>query len=626
MTKLRNPLWMPVVCAALLLSAAAADPAKPTPPTQSTAADRAPTPSPSRSFTWQEILDGSASVEIENTTAKDHKLDISLSEFGFLSGKGEELSNEDAGLPKIDEKEVALAPGRVKRYRLKSVKPAVIWPGTYTALVAVRADTKTLTTWRIAITVPGIQPIATDVEESATRSCPFTSKWNVDFSLPLAAAIQSDQAGLKSGMTLGLLKRDSGVGYAVVSWKTPTTNQSAASLSLTVSGIQHAGLYKGVLSFPNGKTTTISVLATDHIVYPTLVLLLGIVIGGLVKKWMNVGRALRMFQHDIAVLGLTFSGTADEFRQTTAGKPYQTYDIAADFNKQRNNLSRAIGPLRLSLKPLDKTNTDYQKALADLQTLQTVADSWLAFASELRALEQILDTIDSHHSEPPTGDPTFQPAVLANRALLNGTAMTLALYSSTRSTIQSAASIAAEWLSLLQRVESSGDLYRDLSSVVPANSADHTLLLTADPVHAFALLWAATDAGAVARVASMLDRTEATLEALRTTYQRPTIQPAAQAPAMLLEVKPGGAGDEQKRQKLEFSVQLGDWLAFWIAVVAGVLTGLTTYYFGKPFGSFADYATLFLWGLGSKFVVDIASLGLDKAAQAITRQKPADAV
>jgi hypothetical protein len=626
MTKLHNPLWMLFVCSALPLSAAPADPLEPTLPTQSTVTDRAPASSPSRSYTWQEILDGSALVEIENATAKDHKLDISLSEFGFLSAKGDELSNEAVGLPKIDEKEVALAPGRVRRYRLKSVKPAtVIWPGTYTALVAVRADTKTLTAWRISITVPGIQPIPTDVEASATRSCPFTSKWNVDFSLPLAAAIQSDQTGLKSGLPLGLLKRDSGAGYAVVFWNTPTGGQSSAFLSLTVSGIRQAGRYKGVLSFPNGKTTTISVFASDHIVYPMLVLFLGIVTGGLVKKWINVGRALRIFQRDIATLSLTFSGRADEFRQATTGKPYHDFDIADDFGKRTKELSGRIGPLRLSVTPLDKTNTDYQKALSDLQTLQTVADSWPVFASDLRMFEQALDTIDSRHLTPPLGNAGEQLAVLANRTLLNGKTMTLASYSTTRSTIQSAASVATKWLSLLQRKESLGDLYQDLWPVVPANSADRTLLQTVDPAHAFALLWAANDAGALARVESMLDRIETTLEALRTTYQRPTIQPPAEAPAMLLEVKPGGAKDEQRRQKLEFSVQLGDWLAFWIAVVAGVLTGLTTYYFGKPFGSFADYATLFLWGLGSKFVVDIASLGLDKATQAVTRQKAADA-
>lgn len=598
MTKLTRLLWALLFCAALPPRAASAETA-------------------SKDFTWPEITAGTASIEIENTTAKKEMLAVSLSEFGFLGLHGVEVSNVDAGLPRIDEKPFALAPGAVKRYRLRSERHDVgIRPGKYSALLAVIQDGKTLTPWAITITIPGAQPLGSEeLAVAATRAHPFTCDWSVNVRLPLAAAIWPEQTGLRVGAPLGVLKRESGPGFAVVSAGRIEGPRPSVLLPVTVSGIRQAGLYKGTLTFPGGKTAALSVLAADRVIFPIAAIFFGIVIGGMAKRWVNVGRALRLFQRDIAALGVTFAGKAEDFRRA-ASDPCRAYDISADFERQRKGLADNLGLLRLSVKPLDQTNTDYQKALGELKTMQTTAEEWPVFASELEALRQTLDATAARKLAAPGGG-SAQPAILAHRELLSGRVLTLEEYKDRRGKVQAAGTLCAQWLSLLQRRDSAGDLYSDLSHVVPANSADRRLLETADPARAFALLWDANDTGALARVESMLERNEATLEALRAAHGRPSVPPA---PEIVRELGLAPPTPEQEKKRIEFTVQLGDWLAFAFAVVAGVLTGLTTYYFGKPFGSFADYTTVFLWGLGAKAVVDLASLGLDKAVQAITRQ------
>jgi hypothetical protein len=563
MTKLTSPLW------ALLFSVAAF-------------AETA-----SKDFTWEEIATGTAALEIENTTAKKQTLAVSLSEFGFLALHGRELTNAEAGLPRIDPKPFELAPGAVKRYRLASARRDIeIRPGKYSALLAVLQDGKTLVPQPVTITVPGAQPLGSEeLTAAATRLYPFTSDWMADVRLPLAAPIAPGESGLRPGAPLGVLKRDSGPGFAVVQASRAGGHRPSAWLPVAVLGIEHAGLYKGTLTFPGGKTVALSVLAADSVVYPILVIFFGILIGGFAKRWVNVGRALRLFQRDIAALAVTFAAKDEDFRKVAGGSGY---DIGADFERKRKDLAGNLGLLRLSVKPLDQTNTEYQKALAGLKSLQTVAEEWPAFASELEALRQNLDTIAARKLTPPAGA-SAEPAILDGRGLLHGAAMTLAEYADRRAKVQAAGAQSAQWLSLLQRIDISRDLYNDLSRVIPADSPDRNLLDTADPARAFALLWDANDDGALGRVESLVKRGEDTLEVLRKAHHRPAVAPPA-APEVMREMAPAFT-PAQERKRIE------------------------------PFGTFADYTTVFLWGLGAKALADLASLGLDKAVQAITRQQ-----
>lgn len=56
--------------------------------------------------------------------------------------------------------------------------------------------------------------------------------------------------------------------------------------------------------------------------------------------------------------------------------------------------------------------------------------------------------------------------------------------------------------------------------------------------------------------------------------------------------------------------QMGNRLV-WLAVLAALTyAGMSTLYFGKPFGTFADYLGAFFWGSTSKIGLDVTASAL----------------
>ncbi|MGD0498191.1 MAG: hypothetical protein ABSC23_07120 [Bryobacteraceae bacterium] len=586
-------------------------------------ADDSATPPAARAddFNWRDLVERTAVIAIENKTAKTQTLAVSLGDFGFLDGNdGAIVTNAAAGLAPIGGPAVAVKAGQTLRYQLTAAPPASlqIRPGKYTAILLLQETGKPPVVRPISATVPGAEPLTTDeLTSRATRSSPFTSAWEANLSIPLSAPVSPQQAGLRKDAPIGVLKRESGPGYALVTWDPPASASPIALLPLKVSGIEEAGNYKGAINFPAGKSATVALVATDSVVYPILAIVLGIVTGSFLKRWINVGRAVRLYQRDVAALKGVFAQDQADFERLTAGKAYSAYSIAADFETKRKSLLNNVGILSLSAKPLDQSNADYQKALADLKSQREITDGWVVFASELDALRQAQESIGATGLTRPPGV-TDLPAITGKATLLIGQVMTLDTYATVRANVQSARSLTGKWLSLANRYLSAAELHRNLAAILTGANQQTLAGVALDPIRL--LLWRAQDDGGLARVETDLSRAEDLLEALRKTTTHPRVEAAGEPPtqAELGEEKPEAEG-----KRLELLVHLGDWLAFWIAVVAGVLTALSTYYFGKPFGALADYAAVFLWGMGSKAVVDLAALGLDKAVQTISRQAPA---
>jgi hypothetical protein len=164
-----------------------------------------------------------------------------------------------------------------------------------------------------------------------------------------------------------------------------------------------------------------------------------------------------------------------------------------------------------------------------------------------------------------------------------------------------------------------------LNKTVPASATDpdRIRLTGSTPDDAYSLLWNTADDASLARVKDTLDRHGEVLEALRKKYSFPT--PAAKADHFGIQADLPEITPEKEVSKVLAAIQLGGGIAFVIAVVAALLTGLSQYYFDKPFGSLADYLKVFLWGIGSKMIVDAASLGLDKIVGLVGGKPPAAA-
>jgi hypothetical protein len=74
------------------------------------------------------------------------------------------------------------------------------------------------------------------------------------------------------------------------------------------------------------------------------------------------------------------------------------------------------------------------------------------------------------------------------------------------------------------------------------------------------------------------------------------------------------ANDQRRAKLLEQRITRSDVQSSLFAGFVGLLTGLNLFYVGKPFGTFADYVSLFLWAAGTKAALDILLAVIDKLA------------
>jgi hypothetical protein len=79
------------------------------------------------------------------------------------------------------------------------------------------------------------------------------------------------------------------------------------------------------------------------------------------------------------------------------------------------------------------------------------------------------------------------------------------------------------------------------------------------------------------------------------------------------------ANDDRRLALLTAAIGYGDRGSAVLAFVIALLTGLSTYYFGKSFGTLQDYVVLFLWGAGTKATLDIVTSVLDKFSISVNK-------
>jgi hypothetical protein len=82
--------------------------------------------------------------------------------------------------------------------------------------------------------------------------------------------------------------------------------------------------------------------------------------------------------------------------------------------------------------------------------------------------------------------------------------------------------------------------------------------------------------------------------------------------ASLADLANPGASDSRRVEMLSRGIRIGDWSSVLFAFAVALVTGLSSNYLGKPFGSVQDYFNLFIWGAGTKVGLDIVTSVLDK--------------
>src|SRR5579872_4942892 len=85
------------------------------------------------------------------------------------------------------------------------------------------------------------------------------------------------------------------------------------------------------------------------------------------------------------------------------------------------------------------------------------------------------------------------------------------------------------------------------------------------------------------------------------------------------------AADDRRADLLRRRIASADIATTVFAFILALITGLNTMYFGKPFGTLADYAGLFIWAAGTKATLDIVLAIADNFGIGITPPSSAPA-
>lgn len=462
--------------------------------------------------------------------------------------------------------------------------------------------------------------------------------------LPLkpSAGLNASALNLSSGEVLGYLTGSNG-GTTRVIWNgqsVPVYNGTALALKLTADGFGAPGTYTGTISLlpgdPSAGDVKISIVYTDSVFWPILLLGLGIILAVMVQKVAQVHRVVWQLRGQLADLGVSFESAQERFAASTQGKPYASYGITNPVGKENARLDamaqKLKGPLTTSL---DKE--EHTAVIKGIATLKDAIDGWAppdseetleGFAQELDHLASSLERIKSiavgegalksRDGQPVNSPPTI---VTALSGYLIGSPFTrLSDYRVRRKPIEQGADFADAWLEKAASIK----LLREVRSQLwgeKKSSWDAT-------VDGFWLeLWSASNPADLASIGHL----EAVRAASATLDDLPTVaEPTAKARVALAKIAPISgepslargfaltatpeaaqsasprivaveslATIDYEARAREYRAHLAQsrWLLAAVAFVAAVLTGLIALYFGKTWGTATDFVTAFFWGM-----------------------------
>jgi hypothetical protein len=507
--------------------------------------------------------------------------------------------------------------------------------------------------------------------------------------LPLepSAGLNAAALNLSSGEVLGYLTGSNG-GTARATWNGGSVRVfggTAMALKLDVDGFGAPGTYTGTISLlpgdPSAGDVNVSIVYTDSVFWPILLLGLGIVAAVMVQKVAQVQRVVWQLRGQLADLGVWFESAQERFAAATQGKTYASYSITNPIDKENSRLDALAQQLKGSLATsLDKER--HTEAVKGIAALKDVIDGWAppdneetldGFAKELDHLASSLEQIESlaiKSGPPEYGDGlpvasastvNSAPEILtALSGLLRGTSFTtLGNYRSRRKEIEAAADFADAWLQRASSIEAMREMSSQFQGKKKKKKKKRDAWEAAVQA-SWRTLWnASTLAGlasigqsAAVRSASATlgeppagaKRTEArvALTKLASTSGAPglpgglslTATPTttgAESPR-LVAVKSLATVDYEARAK-EYRARLAQsrWLLAAVSFVVAVVTGLTLLYFGKAWGTATDFVTAFFWGLMTQTAVSglIAVLAPDSNPLSIpaspVKTKPTEA-
>lgn len=293
---------------------------------------------------------------------------------------------------------------------------------------------------------------------------------------------------------------------------------------------------------------------------------------------------------------------------------------------------------------MSPTDPAYLNALANIQSLQSAFAPWPELAKTLLSLSEAFETVQGQIAQSdfrPDARDDPQAVHAAEQLMAQGPVAT-AKISALNDQASSLQALLEDWSNAFKKALALRDAFSQIPEHRTTTDDQKTLWKTLQqefevlPTQLWAVASAAdlaqlagfggtlnTIAGQLAQMqpaAPRLKTLTAFTEAIRLAPSSSSIlsQYAWALPpktaALRLDADPS-----RRAAQVRNAIWRSDWATTVFAGLIGLLTGLTTFYIGKPWGLLGDYLSLFLWAAGTKAALDILLGVVDKFAPVLSK-------
>jgi len=421
------------------------------------------------------------------------------------------------------------------------------------------------------------------------------------------------------------------------------------------------GSYTGKLTV-GPASTTIVLRVTHWVMLPGFTIFLGVLLSYAMQRYRAFARTLMLLRMRAERIVELLAQAQGAFQATIArsATPIGAPSLRADVDRQIAAVSRDIADVRIVSAALDSSNVRYVNICSTLDALESAVATFPLLATDLVALGNAVSdgrALAQNPGRPSTSTTPVgsEPPVLAAAAgELVGREIATADLASSRTSVQAKAAVLRRWngamgqlVAIIQDLEKARADQPDKIAAIEDlraskveliwrqvyDAADSAALDTAlgwlpfETISGDLAAILGTPAKALARAAAIA----ASAAGANVVMQKATIGSAfaAAVAAFRAALTPHVLADaEQSRRAaaaILLRIRLLDVAFLALALAAAVVTGLNQFYYGKVFGTAQDYMLAFVWGFGTKTLLDATLSGINRIVGGAPTSSPSDA-
>jgi hypothetical protein len=585
------------------------------------------------SFTWQQLLDGTARIEVWNNSDCDRQVTVAFSPLVLLNATPDLLANSP-----ITATIVATKPQPVKAHESASFQlkidshavPHFSGSGNYGGLITISSDQPESAPIRrkFQISIPPAHPGISKATFFAKRDYPFRPFISAEGRVPLSGNTELGDHPRVIGYVQGL------AGSSAVRWtrnEVPQGHPEETNAVLEFMDLPGAGSYDGQINFSHRDAKesemSITIVARDAWGWPVLMIAIGIGSAYLAKRYLGVLRPTWTLRAQEAALGPAFVSSQAAFARAASGTSVAGFSIEADLESSRIDIRAVLSELEALPATSIMENPMYTSTGARLKQLSDTVGKWPRMAIAAVALQQAsieaYKTIDRDATIPRGEYKDSDPELFVTLSnTLSGRPISCADVANRLQEFQASLSLVDQWKQANLKII---DLSRVLQTLRSSSDSDDVKQIKVDLSSIWIDLWRADREEDLKNVSDALVNEEKAINGFIVKNKEPSAgegyKAAFAAKQQLLEAKTVAAARKGavatapvKHEPNHFLLFIkgGDTASVGFAFLIALLTGLNVNYLGKPWGTFQDYVTMFLWAAGTKVGLDIVAAITDR--------------